>query len=84
MAEYTFDQTLRVPGSKWEVKIDTTAGYGYFEHDIRGEGGGLWFTRLPGDTIWDLSDYDGVFSLPNNVAKAIEMGGHTVDADFYS
>ena len=48
---------------------------GYFEHDVHGEGGGLWFTN------GELTDYDGVYFLPKDVATAIRSLGYTVPED---
>ena len=60
----------RVKVGKFEVCIDGTTGW--FEHYIYGEelGGGLWFEGK------ELVDYDGVYSLPDEVIKAIEMLGY--------
>jgi hypothetical protein len=71
---YKFDKELQV--GKFEIKIDTQAGYGCFEHDVHGEdlGGGLWFECNR------LYDYDGVYSLPEEVIEGIEKLG--LDADY--
>lgn len=58
---------------KWEVKVSPTTSYGYFEHDVQGEGGGLWFEGK------ELSDYDGRSCLPRDVAKALIALGYIVD-----
>lgn len=70
---YTFDKVSKV--GKWEVLIDSAAQYGYFEHDIYGEGGGLWFEHN------ELQDYDGVYSLPAKVIEAIRAAGFIVPVD---
>ena len=84
MAQYNFDQKTKV--GQWEVSIDTAAMYGFFEHDIEGEGGGLWFdldTSAPdGSARLNLFDYDGRAVLPKKVAEAIRQLGHIVGPDF--
>ena len=61
---------------KWEVKIDKAAQYGYFEHDLHGQGGGLWFEND------DLQDYDGVWELPKGVREMIKaLGFQTTTED---
>ena len=66
----------------FEIKVSPTTQYGYFEHDTRGDecGGGLWFG---GDDGRELTDYDGVISLPTIVCKALTAAGYTVEADFW-
>lgn len=73
MAEYNFDQNLDT--EKFEVRIDTVAGRGYFEHNELGDecGGGLWFTDK------ELTDYDGVSVLPGEVEDALRNAGYTVE-----
>lgn len=78
---YNFTQVLREPGSKWEVHIDVEQGYGYYEHDTFGEGGGLWFVKHASGK-WELADYDGCSELPMNVFKAIRNAGHIADMSF--
>lgn len=64
---------------KWEVTIgQPEKDRGYFEHDIQGEGGGLWFEGK------SLVDYDGRFELPRDVVVAIRSLGYTVGQDFIS
>ena len=50
---------------KWEVTILENGRRGYFEHDVHGEGGGLWFTGM------ELTDQDGTYVLPLNVARVL-------------
>lgn len=78
---YNFDVQLHE--GKFEVKVDTAAAYGHFEHDELGDerGGGLWFIR-PKVGPLELADYDGVPVLPKSVAKALRGAGFEVDADF--
>ncbi len=80
---YNFNVTLRE--GKWEVKIDTAACYGYFEHDDYGEGGGLWFEVESNElenTRLELTDFDGCTELPKGVAKALREAGYIVDEIF--
>jgi hypothetical protein len=81
MSEYNFDRVLQAPN--FEIKIDTAAGYGYFEHNELGDncGGGLWFERLEGGML-SLTDYDGVFALPSEVKATLLLTGFIVDEDF--
>jgi hypothetical protein len=71
---YNFTKSAQV--GHWETKIDPVAQYGYFEHDVEGEGGGLWFVKD------DLVDYDGVACLPKAVFAAIEQLGFKAGEDF--
>lgn len=70
----SYDFTKDLSTSNFEVRIDEGAQYGYFEHKDLGDecGGGLWFE---GD---ELVDYDGVFSLPKEVAEALLAAGYIV------
>lgn len=79
---YNFNITIAT--DNFDVMVDTTALYGYFEHHRYGDelGGGLWFGTLPDGTL-DLHDYDGVPSLPAEVAGALRGLGIYVDDAFY-
>lgn len=68
--------TLRAKEGKWEVVISPTTDYGYFEHDIHGEGGGLWFEKKR------LIDADGTFEVPKDVIKALRSLGYVVPREF--
>jgi hypothetical protein len=74
---YNFNLTIQV--GHYEIKIDTVAKYGYFEHDIDGDerGGGLWF-----DEAKNLTDYDGMACLPKRVRDGLRELGFTVDNSF--
>jgi len=74
--KYAFDKVTRV--GKFEVMVDSTAQYGYFEHEDYGDecGGGLWFED------GSLVDYDGVACLPGDVARGLRDMGFTVSPDF--
>jgi hypothetical protein len=72
--------------SYWEVSISYDhpvhpGCYGYFEHDVHGEGGGLWFERHDSGA-WELSDYDGCSSLPKSVWMTLRNAGFVVSSDF--
>lgn len=73
--DYTL--TLRVPGSKWEAKVSPSTDYGYFDHDVQGEGGGLWFEGK------QLVDYDGRACLPREVAEALLRAGYELEHTEY-
>lgn len=68
----SYNFNLKTQVGKYTVEIDSAAKYGYFEHDIHGEGGGLWFNK--GNS---LEDFDGYSCIPKDVVKAIrELGFH--------
>lgn len=77
--EYNFDKTT-ISG-KFEIKVDTAALYGYFEHEELGDecGGGLWFEKCPEGL--ELTDYDGVCCLPKRVAIGLRELGFIVEED---
>lgn len=70
---YEFNKIINT--KKFEMKIDTNAQYGFFEHNELGDecGGGLWFEGL------ELVDYDGVYELPKEVREALKAEGYTGD-----
>lgn len=70
--------TLRATEGKWEVVVSPTTKYGYFEHSVHGEGGGLWF-----DKDKRVEDYDGVGILPKDVVKALRSLGYIVPRSCY-
>ena len=63
---------------KYDIGINPELKAGWFEHHIYGEdqGGSLWFEDD------ELTDYDGVYSLPNDVVTGIEELGFIVSEDF--
>jgi len=71
---YSFD--IKLDNGTHTIEVDTTAQYGYFENNLNGSGGGLWFKDSA------LVDYDGVAVLPMKVIKALRAGGLTVSEDF--
>ncbi len=64
---------LDISTKDFEIKVDTTTGYGYFEHNELGDecGGGLWFINNA------LTDYDGVYELPKQVEQALQANFNT-------
>lgn len=80
---YNFDKQTTV--GKYLVAVDSQAKYGYFEHVDNGTGGGLWFEEVDdglGEIQVTLSDYDGVYALPRQVAAALLLLGFFVGVDF--
>lgn len=69
MSGYNFNKKATV--GNWLVEVDTEAKYGYFESQKTGNGGGLWFQTQEDTGELELIDYDGVYSLPTDVAKAL-------------
>ena len=78
MAEYNFSVVLKT--LDYDIKIDPSELYGYFEHQLGGEGG-LWFQMTDNDEL-ELIDYDGVYQLPTQVAYALRKAGYLVDESF--
>ncbi|MBI5270676.1 MAG: hypothetical protein HY856_13475 [Burkholderiales bacterium] len=72
---YTFDRDLSFPG--FTLKIDTMAGYGYFERDTGGEGGLQFENR-------ELIDYDGAYFLPTPVGLALRRAGYKVGDECFN
>lgn len=79
---YTFDKAHTQ--GRYEVRIDTSAYYGYFEHDELGDelGGGLWFSYFDNGRL-SLTDYDGVAVLPLSVCHALRALGCHVHPEFW-
>jgi hypothetical protein len=61
----TNDYTQEAQKGNWIVKVSPSKNYGYFENQISGTSGGIWFQGCK------VVDYDGVFELPANVIKAL-------------
>lgn len=74
----TYNFNIKGTTKNYDVLVDTTQEYGYFEHHRYGDaqGGGLWFE---GKT---LVDADGTYSVPIEVAKFLREQGFVVDEDF--
>lgn len=83
---YEFNKTGET--ANYEIKIDTAANYGYFEHHTLGDerGGGLWFEKesFENDQGFRLNliDYDGAPFLPRQVIAWLREQGIFVDEDF--
>lgn len=64
----------------YTVHLDSDRSHGHFQ--LNGQAiGGLWFTHND-DGQLALRDYDGVFQLPAQVAKALRDAGIAVDECF--
>ena len=75
-----FSQKVQI--GVWEVQVDPDEGYGYFERETDGAGGGLWFDVDAALGKLSLVDYDGVCALHSDVVKAIRELGHVVGPEF--
>ena len=73
-----YNFTVNLDTTNFELRIDTDAGYGYFEHRELGDecGGGLWFM---GDPPTELYDFDGVAELPSEVEDALKAAGYSIE-----
>ena len=84
MKEETFKATTS-RGREMEVTVGIkNENYGWFElydEETGGEyiyaEGGLWFAEHEGETC--LTDYDGVFELPDYVMNKLAEWGYNVD-----
>lgn len=61
---------------KWKVQVSPTTGYGFYDHETQGEGGGLWFEGK------ELRDYDGRACLPRDVVVALRSLSYVVGSEF--
>ena len=75
---------FKITTDNFDLEVNTHTLRGYFEHHRYGDemGGGLWFGTLP-DGTYCLQDYDGVPSVPYEVASALRGLGIYVDDTFY-
>ena len=81
----TYENSFGVIREQKEVKLNCTLGikdstYGWFEiYDEESGGddwhaeGGLWFNNK------DVTDYDGVFSLPSGVLELLKENGYNTE-----
>lgn len=83
MREETF-KTTTSRGREMEVTVGIKNEYGWFElydEETGGEyiyaEGGLWFAEHEGEMC--LTDYDGVFELPDYVMNKLAEWGYNVD-----
>lgn len=67
----------KMTSGKWTVNVSPTTNYGYFENDVTGSGGGLWFEKKR------VEDYDGVGCLPLDVVTALRRLGYVVPRSCY-
>ena len=84
---YNFDIKLKSTKG-YEIRIDTSALYGYWEYPNGADGGGgLWFeidTSAPdGSNRLYLIDYDGTSALSQSIVKALRENNILVDMSFY-
>lgn len=83
---YKFDKEFQF--GEWEVKIDTGAQYGYFQHQGVGTEGGLYFEVSAESTGGDsgrklvLIDMDGVMILPKVIVEGLRAEGYILCEDF--
>jgi len=81
----TLENSFGIIRENAEVKLNCTVGikdstYGWFEvfdeetggQDWHAEGG-LWFDN------WEVTDYDGVFSLPSGVIELLNEKGYNTE-----
>jgi len=76
MTQVIYDK--KATSEKYEISISSEKQYGYFEHNYFGDelGGGLWFENN------ELVDYDGVYTLSEEVIEKIESLGFVVEDSF--
>ena len=58
----------------WKVFVSPSTNYGYFENQVSGTSGGIWFEGRM------VTEYDGVYELPANVIMALQKLNKTFDA----
>lgn len=83
-SEMPYDFNLKLDTGNYTTEVDTTAHYGYFEHNKTGTGGGLWFEgKSAGEPeVLNLVDYDGVACLPRAIIEGLRSAGITVGEEF--
>lgn len=74
--KHDYTETKQV--GKWTVTMSPTTKYGYYEHDVYGEGGGIWIGARK-----RVEDYDGRGILPMDVVKALRALGYVVPPSCY-
>ena len=70
-----YDKKIQV--GKYEISVDTKKQYGYFEHDFYGEDDGGSFDME--DNV--VTEIDGCFAIPKEVADGIIKLGFEIDKD---
>jgi len=68
-----YDKEIQI--GKYQIKIDTSKDYGYFEHDDLGEDDGGSFTIEDNEVV----EMDGCFAIPEDVAEGILKLGYEID-----
>ena len=76
IAHKTHNYSMDATYGKWEVKVSPTTQYGWFENNLTGAGGGLWFDK------GELVDYDGLIHLPKDVKTGLLAAGFVVGPEF--
>ena len=72
-----YNFTLSRQVGNWLVEVDPAAHYGYFENQVTGTSGGLWFDKQTAGPL-ELVDYGGVYELNCRVIAALEDLGINV------
>jgi len=71
---YNFDKKYQF--GKWRVEVDTSAAYGWFQHDESGTEGGMWFERISYENDQgfklELVDFDGRFMFPKPIYEGLK------------
>jgi len=71
MNDHEYTQEAQV--GNWKVYVSPSTNYGYFENEITEKCGGLWFKGRM------VTEYDGVYELPNSVVSALRKLKKTFD-----
>lgn len=80
-----YNYSISINTERFTIEIDPDEEYGYFERNLDGSNGGLWFDSAYENGIKVdrmLIDYDGWTVLPREVIKALRDNGIMVDIDF--
>lgn len=80
MSSHNFNK--KITEGSWEVAVDEEAKYGYYEHQLSGSGGGLWFGKQEDTGELELVDFDGLGVLPANVKRGLILMDINVGEDF--
>jgi len=74
---YRFDRSIHA--GAYAIKVDSEAGYGFFEDDQQGDehGGSMWFAASPEGQL-TLTSFDGIGTLPPAVVDGLERLGIVV------
>lgn len=75
-----YNFTISHQVAQWRVEIDPVKRYGYFESQVTGSGGGLWFDKNAAGLV--LADYDGVYELGRRVVLALDDLGVYLAPEF--